>query len=175
MCHMDVYQGKNDHNAYIDKVAAELPTTQKAVINAICKTGLDMVAPEGYRYLASDNKYNCNELLAIMRDKCRVFGGGTKRRKRKGFDCEQLNMTKATSERGEFKLLYDPRNEIINGQWRDSKVVAFASSVTDPTVTEIFRQIKNKKLPFPCPSVLVQYQRTMFGVCLLYTSPSPRD
>jgi len=27
--HMDVYQGKNDHNAHIDKVAAELPTTRK--------------------------------------------------------------------------------------------------------------------------------------------------
>jgi len=116
--HVDVYQGKNNHNAYIDKVAAELPTTQKTVINTIRKTGLDMVAPEGYRYLASDNKYNCNELLAIMRDKCRVFGGGTKRRKRKGFDSEQLNMTKAG--RIQLKLIYDPKNEIINGQWRDS-------------------------------------------------------
>jgi len=162
--HMDVYQGKNDHNAYVDKIAAELPTTQKAVVNAIIKTGLDMAAPEGYRYLASDNKYNCNELLGILRDKCRVYGGGTCRKRRRGFDADQLNMVKSSTERGDFKLLYDAKNEIINGQWRDSKVVNFASSVTDPSITEVFRQIKNRKLSFPCPRVLVQYQKTMFGV-----------
>jgi len=32
--HLDVYQGKNDSNAYVDKRAADLPTTQKAVLNA---------------------------------------------------------------------------------------------------------------------------------------------
>jgi len=120
-CHMDVCQEKNNHNEWVDKVVTELLTTQKAGINAIRKTGLDMVAPEGHRCLASDNKCICNELLAIMRDECRAFGGGTKRRKRKGFDCEQLNMTKATGERAECKLTCDPKNETINGQWRDDK------------------------------------------------------
>jgi len=63
---MDVYQGKNNHNAYVEKAAAKLPTIQKAVVNAILKTGLDMVSPEGYRHMSMDNRYNCNKLLAML-------------------------------------------------------------------------------------------------------------
>ena len=46
--HMDVYQGKNKHSAYIHKCAADLPTTQKAVMNALFKTDLSAPHPSGY-------------------------------------------------------------------------------------------------------------------------------
>ena len=45
ICHMEVYQGKNSHNMCIDKRAADLPTTQKAVVNAVHQTGLDIWSP----------------------------------------------------------------------------------------------------------------------------------
>ena len=40
--HIDVYQGKNDAEVEIHPDAKGLPTTQKAVINAICASGLSM-------------------------------------------------------------------------------------------------------------------------------------
>jgi len=81
-----------------------------------------------------------------------------------GLRWKLLAMTKEGANHGEYKLVWDPVNEMINGQWRDSRVVSFASLVTDASLTEIKRQIKSQRLPFLCPTVLAHYQNTMFGV-----------
>jgi len=162
--HMDVYQGKNKHNAYIHKYAADLPTTQKAVVNSLFKTDLSLPHPSGYRHIAMDNRYNCPELLCILRDKCRIYGTGTCRKKRKGWDSTIHKMTKDKSNRGECVLSYDSLNKIICGEWLDSKVVTFATSVMDSNTTTVERRIGSQKKVFSCPKVLTMYQSTMGGV-----------
>jgi len=83
ICHMDVYQGKNDHNCCIDKRAAELPATQKAVANALHKTGLDVWSPFGHRHVATDNRCGCCELAAVCRDCFRIYMSCAARQKRR--------------------------------------------------------------------------------------------
>ena len=52
---MDIYQGKNASNVDIALEAKCLPTTMKAVINAVCQ--LDMANdPSGSRIFALDNR-----------------------------------------------------------------------------------------------------------------------
>ena len=161
--HLDVYQGKNDSNAYVDKRAADLPTTQKAVLNAVYKTGLDTASPLGYRHLSLDNRYQCPELAAILRDYCHIYSTGTLRKNRKGWDKELMNMMK-TGERGEYVLCFCHTNDVIIAQWRDSKVVNVCSSVLDLGIGECSRQIGSTKKTFSCPNVVRKYQQTMFGV-----------
>jgi len=162
--HMDVHQGKNKHNSYIHKHAADLPTTQKAVMNSIFKTDLSTPDPLGYRHLASDNRCNCPELLCVLRDKCRICGTGTCRKKRKGWDASIHCMLKDKSIRGKSVLSYDTSNRIICGEWMDSKVVNFATSLVDTTSSTVQRRIGSQRKVFPCPTVLTHYQQTMGGV-----------
>jgi len=162
--HMDVYQGKNDHNCYIDKRAAELPTTQKAVVNALYKTGLDVWSPFGYRHMATDNRYGCCELAAICRDYFRIYMSCTARQKRKGWNKDIMTLIKKDTVRGEYLLAYDKDNEMLCGQWRDSKVVNFVSSVKDLSIGTAKRQVGSQQKKFPCPSVVLLYNATMFGV-----------
>jgi len=96
--HMDVCQGKNSHNVHIDKRASDLPATQKAVIIALCQTGLDNWTPFGCCMLAADNRHGCCELAAILRDCFRVCMTATTRQKRKGWDTAKMTLTKANSE-----------------------------------------------------------------------------
>jgi len=162
--HMDVCQGKNKHNAYIHKRAADLPATQKAVVNALFKTDLSTPDPLGYRHLASDNRCTCPELLCMLRDKCRTCGTGTCRKKRKGWDSTTHNMTKNKDNRGGHVLSCDSSNQIICGEWMDSKVVTFATSVMDTSSTTMQRRIGSQKKNFPCPAVFTHCQRTVGGV-----------
>ena len=55
---MDMHQGKNKHNACIHECAANLPTAQKAVMNALFKTNLSAPHPSGCQHLAMDNSGN---------------------------------------------------------------------------------------------------------------------
>ena len=50
IAHIDVYQGKESHEMYVDDRAKGLQTTMKALMNAVFKRGLDM-DPSGQRYL----------------------------------------------------------------------------------------------------------------------------
>ena len=162
--HMDVYQGKNDHNCYIDKRAADLPTTQKAVINALYQTKLDVWSPFGYRSLSTDNRYGCCELGVIARDYFRIFLLSTSRQKRKGWDKDLMTLTKNDTERGDYLLAYDKDNDVIIGQWRDSKVVNFVTTVKDFTIGTAKRQVGSQQKRFPCPNVVLQCNQNMFGV-----------
>ena len=53
--HMDIYQGKNASNVDIALEAQCLPTTMKAVINAVCQLELAN-DPSGSRIFALDNR-----------------------------------------------------------------------------------------------------------------------
>ena len=160
--HMDVYQGRNADNTFIDDRAAELPTTQKAVLNAIYQCKLE-TETSGYRHLAMDNRYQCPELAVILRDRCRIMNTGTTRRNRKGFDNEQLNLPKQ-GDRGEYKILYDMVNEVLTFQWRDSKVVNCVSTIRSSVVESVMRQVGSSKILVQVPAVMKVYQQTMFGV-----------
>ena len=52
--HCDIYQGKNEMNVDIPRKIQHLTTTQKAVVNAVIKSGIVM-DPEGQRCLFMDN------------------------------------------------------------------------------------------------------------------------
>ena len=74
--HLDVYQGKNANNAHIVEEAWSLPTTQKAVVNAIVMSGLSN-DPFGKRKLYKDNRYTALELFVLLRDKYQILLCGT--------------------------------------------------------------------------------------------------
>jgi hypothetical protein len=78
--HMDVYQGKNQANINIDKQATSLPTTHKAVINAVFHTRLGNDTEEGYQCLSMDNQYQCPELAVLLCDRCKILSTGTVRK-----------------------------------------------------------------------------------------------
>ena len=52
--HLDVYQGKNSTNAHITEEAWKLPTTQKAVVNAVIASGINN-DPHGMQEIYMDN------------------------------------------------------------------------------------------------------------------------
>ena len=103
--HLDVYQGKNKANIDIDSTITHLPTTQKAVANAIIKSGIAN-DPHGCRHIFMDNRYAAPQLFALMSTNYNIRGCGTCKANRKGFDSEKLNL-KNNSERGRFKRLVD--------------------------------------------------------------------
>ncbi len=74
--HLDVYQGKNTNNAHIVEEAWSLPTTQKAVVNVIVKSGISN-DPFGKRELYMDNRYTAPELFVLLREKYQILCCGT--------------------------------------------------------------------------------------------------
>ena len=62
--HLDVYQGKNATNAFIATEAHNLPTTQKAVVNAIVLSGIAN-EPNGMREIYMDNRYSAPTLFVL--------------------------------------------------------------------------------------------------------------
>ena len=69
--HLDVYQGKNKANVEIAAEIRGLPTTQKAVLNAVIQTGMSRET-NGARVIAMDNHYQCPELAALLRQKYNI-------------------------------------------------------------------------------------------------------
>ena len=59
-----------------------------------------------------------------------------------------MNLSKSNSPRGSFKLIHDSVNDIICGQWVDSKVVSFVSSLEDTGHSVVKRQVGSKKKDF---------------------------
>jgi Transposase IS4 len=66
--HIDVYQGKNACNVGIDPLAVNLPTTMKAVVNAILKSEVYTGSNDsnGYRTVSLDNRYQCPQLALLL-------------------------------------------------------------------------------------------------------------
>jgi Transposase IS4 len=68
MHHIDVYQGKNASNVSIAESCWNLPTTMKAVVNAVIKTKIHEGSDDsnGYRVISLDNRYQCPQLAYLL-------------------------------------------------------------------------------------------------------------
>jgi hypothetical protein len=109
-----VYQGKNSSNAHIAEEAWNLPTTQKAVVNAVIALGIEN-DPEGMREMYMDNRYTSPHLFVLLQEKYKILACGTIRANRKGWDPKIMNLTKS-SLRGTSLTKYDPYHEVLFGK-----------------------------------------------------------
>ena len=138
--HIDVYQGKNAGNINIHESVKHLPTTQKAMANALIAA---MVTndPNVYRAVFSDNRYSSFELSVYMREKLKILTAGTIRKNRKGFDKELFNMTTKNSVRGDSGLYYDEINNVALAQWHDNKIVNVVSTLGVSGKVDVKRRV----------------------------------
>jgi len=67
-------------------------------------------------------------------------------------------------ERGCYKLAYDPTQNMLKGQWHDSKVVNCVSTPMGTTIEQATRHRGPQASFLECPRILVKCQQTMFGV-----------
>ena len=160
--HLDVYQGKNAANIGIPEEIHHLPTTQKAVVNAIIASGIGK-DPDGMRCLYLDNRYTCAQLLVLIRDLFDILGSGTTRKNRIGWPGEQLNMTKS-AERGANMVVYDKKNGILCTQWMDNKVVQYTSTLGMSGLTSVSRRSGATIIELQVEKALQMYQKYMDGV-----------
>ena len=160
--HLDVYQGKNKANVDIHPSVRHLPTTQKAVANAILKSKINNDR-DGCRYLFMDNRYAAPQLFALMLTNYNIRAVGTCKANRVGFASDALQLPKK-SERGEFRRLYDKRLGMVITRWKDSKNLQTVSTVMTHGATEVQRRNGANILNVPCPNDIVLYQQNMGGV-----------
>ena len=160
--HLDVYQGKNKNNIDIHEHAQVLPTTQKAVANALLKSGVAN-DPNGSRHIMMGNQYCAPQLLASMSTNWNCRGVGSCLANRKCFDSKWLllpNNVPCAS----FIRLVDPRLGMIITRGKDSKVLQTVSTTMDKGVEILKRRTGNKVIEVTCPSDIVRYQKFMVGV-----------
>ena len=160
--HLDVYQGANDRNVDVMPSVKHLPTTQKAVANAILQSGIDNDV-DGCRHIYMDNRYAAPQLLALMISSWNIRGVGTCKASRIGFDSEALAIDKK-AERGSFLRLVDPRLGMVITRWRDSKDLQTVSTVMVKGIGSVFRQVGKDKIEVRCPNDIIMYQENMGGV-----------
>ena len=160
--HLDVYQGKNKANIDIDSVVMHLPTTQKAVANAIVKSGIANCV-DGCRYMFLDNRYACPQLLALMSTSFNVRGVGTCKANRKGFESNSLIVTN-NSPRGTFARMVDDRLGMVITRWKDSRVLQVVSTIMKKGVGTVQRRVGREKTDVRCPNDIIEYQKHMGGV-----------
>ncbi|CAB9525639.1 unknown protein [Seminavis robusta] len=159
--HLDVYQGRNAANIGIHESILDLPTTQKATMNAVMSAfGTE---PRGARHLALDNRYQCPELAVLLLTKCNIYSTGTCRRRRIGWDRKVMDLEKKDG-RGMYKLAVDKQNRLLEMQWVDNKVVSMVTSRNDTTIGKVKRQVGSIKKTLDCPNAIRGYQATMFGI-----------
>ena len=125
--HLDFYQGKNKANIDIHPLVKHLPTTQKAVANAILKSQIHN-DKDGCRYLFMDNRYAALQLLALMLTNYNIRAVGTCKANCVGFDSDKLSVP-CNAPRGTYARLVDKRLGMVISCWKDSKVLQTVSTV----------------------------------------------
>ena len=105
--HLEVHQGKNKANIYISPTLNRLPTTQKAVDNAIVKSQISN-DKDGSRHAFVDNRHVASQLFATMLTNCNFRGSGTCKASQVGCDSEILKLGKSY-DRGTFIRKVDKR------------------------------------------------------------------
>ena len=160
--HLDVYQGKNKANIDIDSTLRKLPTTQKAVANAIVKTKIAN-DKDGSRHIYMDNRYASPQLLALMLTNYNVRGVGTCKANRIGFDSDSIQISKSC-DRGTFARKVDPRLGMVITRWKDSKILQTVSTVMKSGVSEVSRRTGATVVKVRCPNDIILYQQYMDGV-----------
>ena len=160
--HLDVYQGKNKANIDIDPTLHNLPTTQKAVANAIVKSGIANDI-NGSRHIFMDNRYAAPQLFALMQTNYNVRGVGTCKANRKGFDSKALEIDNK-SDRGTFKRMVDDRLGMVITRWKDSRTLQVVSTVMKKGIGEVTRRTGPNLITVTCPNDIIMYQQNMDGV-----------
>ena len=149
---LDVYQGKNKANFDIRPSVRHLPTTQKAVANAILKSQIanDL---DGCWYLFMDNRYTAPQLLALMLTNYNIRAVGNCKANRKGFESDALQLPKDVA-RGDFKQLHDKRLGMVITRWKDSKKLQKVSTVMKHGTQVVQRRNRENIIDMTCPAVL---------------------
>ena len=160
--HLDVYQGKNKANIDISPTLHKLPTTQKAVANAIVKSQISN-DKDGSRHIYMDNRYAAPQLFAIMVTNYNVRGVGTCKANRLGYDSEKLQLPNPC-DRGTFIRKVDKRLGMVITRWKDSKTLQTVSTVMKGGIGEVSRRTGAKIITVPCPNDIIMYQKNMDGV-----------
>ena len=160
--HLDVYQGKNKANIDIVPIVSTLPTTQKAVANAIIKSGINNDV-HGSRHIFMDNRYAAPQWFVIMLKEWNLRGVGTCKSNRKGFPSAELPLSNS-SNRGSFVRLVDKRLGIVATRWKDSKILQTISTVMISGVGVVSRQVGSNVVKVSCPNDIIEYQKYMGGV-----------
>jgi Transposase IS4 len=117
----------------------------------------------GARHIALDNRYQCPELAFVLRQKFKIYSTGTCQKNRKGWDRDLMSLEKKEG-RGRYKFSVDENNRVLCCQWVDSKVVNVVSSILSFEISKVKRQIGSQKKAFPCPWIIMKYQKNMQGV-----------
>ena len=162
--HLDVYQGANAAKVNIDDRAAAIPTTMRAVVNAVYQLGIQNDTVHGYRTIAMDSRYQCPELAFILRERCHILSTGTCRHNHKGWPKEKLQMKKSKEgvlNHGDLFVYYDKVNDIIAFQWMDTRVVNCCSTIIDNTLLEASRHVGPSFVYLPVPRPLKTYHQYM--------------
>ena len=160
--HLDVYQGKNKANIDINQTLHKLPTTQKAVANAILKSRIANDV-NGCRRIFMDNRYCAPQLLALMLTNYNIRGVGTCKANRIGFDSDKLQIPK-TCDRGTLSRRVDKRIGMVITRWKDSRVLQTVSTIMKKGIGEVSRRRGASKLTVRCPNDIIEYQKHMDGV-----------
>ena len=160
--HLDVYQGKNKSNIDIDHSLLKMPTTQKAVANAIVKSGIAN-DPDGCQHLFMDNRYASPQLFATMETNYNIRGVGTVKANRKGFASEKLPVPN-NSARGKHIRLVDERLGMVITRWKDSRVLQTVSTIMKKGIGKVQRRVGRNKIDVICPNDVIEYQKYMGGV-----------
>ena len=164
ICNIDVYQGKNATNTHIVKEVWSLPTTQKAVINAVVLLGIS-TDPDGMHELYMDNCYVAPELFGLLREKYQILACGIIWSNSKGWNSTILNHSK-TAPRGSLLVKYDPVNPILFGQWNDNKVEPFISTLGISGTVNVSRRVGAQTIDLPVEVSLKRYTTENFMGCV---------
>jgi hypothetical protein len=158
--HFDVYQGKNATNAHTVEEAWGLPTTQKAVVNAVVSSGI-INDTEGMREIYMHNRYTAPELFVTLPEKYQLLACRTIRTNQKGWDSKIMNLSKNTP-RGASLERYDPVNKILFGQWKDNKAVSFISSLGVSGKVVVKRRVGPDRVELQIEEALKRYTHDNF-------------
>jgi Transposase IS4 len=157
--HIDVYQGANATNTGIHRACRVMPTTQKAVLNAVLHTNMHNKV-HGARHTALDNQYQCPEHAFLLKTKLKINSTGTCKVGQKGWNKDLMDLMHKMP-RGTYKILIDKNNGVLCCQWVDSRVVNVVSSIIlSNKITSVKRQVGSNKKDFDCPWVVTKYQKT---------------
>jgi len=160
--HLEPYQGKNATNAGVTTLARSFPTTAKAVLNAVEKTGLKN-SLSGCRVIVMDNRYTSPLLFVALLRHYGIAAIGTVRKNRKGLGKELLTMLKS-AEHGACKIYYCKISKILCVQWNDNKVVTVLSTAWLKGSVDIERRVGSQIRTFSTEKCVLYYQQKMLGI-----------
>lgn len=143
----------NKANINIHRNTKNLPTTEKAVTNAILKSQIDNDT-DACQYIFMDNRYTAPQLFALMTTEWNLRGVGICKANRKGFPSAELALDKKI-DRDNFIRLVDDRLGLVVTRWKDSKILQTISITMKSGVETISRRVGATIVDVKCPADIV--------------------